>query len=359
MNKKLEYKGRASISNTTGRYEKTQSHSIDDGWGSLDAELPALPTEVIIDNSKSIISYNDSPDIPFDRSINPYRGCEHGCIYCFARPSHTYLGYSAGLDFESRILIKPQAAQLLRQELAKRNYQCAPLALGSNTDPYQPLERQYGLMRAILQILSETRHPLSIVTKSSLIERDIDLLAKMSEQGLVSVFISITTLNRKLARTLEPRATAPERRLETISRLRNAGINTGVMAAPMILGLNDHELERIITAAHDAGALSAEYILLRLPLEVASLFEEWLKQHTPLKADHVLNLLRASRDGELYKADFHDRLRGKGVYADLLKQRFQLICRRLAMDKPMPILRTDLFRKPDVNDKQMRFEFFD
>jgi DNA repair photolyase len=302
--KNIIQKGRGSISNNAGRFEKSSTTAIDDGWGSLDAELPPLQTEIIIDNSRSLINYNDSPDLPFDRSINPYRGCEHGCVYCYARPSHAYLGLSPGLDFESRILIKPNAAQLLRQELAKRNYRCAPLALGSNTDPYQPLERQQRLMRQILEILAETRHPLSIVTKSALIERDIDILSAMSAQGLVAVYLSITTLDRQLARTMEPRAAAPQRRLETLHKLREAGINTGVMVAPMIPGLNDHELENLVTAAQAAGAMSVEYILLRLPLEVAELFAEWLQQHYPLKANHVLNLIKETRDGKLYNANF-------------------------------------------------------
>lgn len=358
MPKPLVYKGRASISNAAGRFEKQSSQADDDGWGNLDADLAPLPTEVIIDSSRSLITYNDSPDIPFDRSINPYRGCEHGCIYCFARPSHAYLGYSPGLDFESRILIKPDAARLLRQELGKRNYQCATLALGSNTDPYQPLERQHQIMRQILEVLAETRHPLSIVTKSALIERDIDLLSTMAQQNLVSVYLSITTLERSLARTLEPRAAAPQRRLETIARLSEAGIPTGVMAAPMIPILNDHELENIIKAAHDAGARSAQYILLRLPLEVADLFQEWLHQHYPLKAEHVMNRVRESRGGKAYDAAFHQRLRGSGSYADLIGQRFRLISKKLALANALPALRTDLFRKPSANG-QMSFDFFD
>ncbi|WP_347989448.1 PA0069 family radical SAM protein [Methylomonas sp. AM2-LC] len=357
--KNIIHKGRGSISNSAGRYEKSSTTAIDDGWSSLDAELPALHTEIIIDTSRSLISYNDSPDLPFDRSINPYRGCEHGCVYCYARPSHAYLGLSPGLDFESRILIKPNAAQLLRQELAKRNYQCAPLALGSNTDPYQPLERQHKLMRQILEILAETRHPLSIVTKSSLIERDIDILSTLSAQGLVSVYLSITTLDRQLARSMEPRAATPQRRLETLNKLREAGINTGVLVAPIIPGLNDHELENLVTAAQAAGAMSVEYILLRLPLEVAELFSEWLQQHYPLKAKHVLNLIKETREGKLYNANFEQRFQGTGAYANLLAQRFRLICKRLAIEKSMPALRTDLFRKPDTNTQQMRFEFFD
>lgn len=358
MPKPLVYKGRGSISNAAGRFEKESGQAEDDGWGCLDAELPPLATEVIVDNSRSLITYNDSPDIPFDRSINPYRGCEHGCIYCFARPTHAYLGYSAGLDFESRILVKPDAVRLLREELGKRNYRCAPLALGTNTDPYQPLERRHRLMRQILEVLAETRHPVSIVTKSALIERDLDLLANMAEQGLVSAYLSITTLDRSLARTLEPRAAAPQRRLETVSRLRDAGIPVGVMVAPVIPVLTDHELEDIVKAAHAAGALSAEYILLRLPLEVADLFEEWLHQHYPLKAEHVMNRVRESRGGKAYDPAFHQRLRGGGNYADLIGQRFRLISKKLGLDSPMPALRTDLFRKPAAGG-QMSFDFFD
>ncbi|MEQ1530760.1 MAG: PA0069 family radical SAM protein [Methylococcales bacterium] len=357
MSKPLVYKGRGSISNSEGRFEKQTSVAGDDGWGSLDAELPMLRTEVILDSSKSIITYNDSPDLPFDRSINPYRGCEHGCIYCFARPSHAYLGYSPGLDFESRILVKPNAARLLRQELSKKNYRAAPLAMGTNTDPYQPLERRHKVMRQILEVLAETRHPLSIVTKSALIERDIDLLAAMAKQNLVSVFLSVTTLERSLARTLEPRAAAPQRRLETIAELHAAGIPVGVMIAPVIPALNDHELESITKAAHSAGARSAAYILLRLPLEVADLFEEWLHRHYPLKAEHVMNLIRQSRGGKTYDPNFQQRQTGTGNYADMLGQRFRLICKRLGLDQPLPELRCDLFRKPDVSG-QMSFDFF-
>lgn len=358
MSRLLIHKGRASLSNVSGRFEKQSVQAEDDGWGSLDADLPALSTEVVVDGSRSLINYNDSPDIPFDRSINPYRGCEHGCIYCFARPTHAYLGYSAGLDFESKILIKPDAARLLREELAGRNYRCAPLALGSNTDPYQPLERQHRLMRQILEVLAETRHPISIVTKSALIERDLDLLSDMAAQSLVSVHLSITTLDRGLARTLEPRATAPHRRLETIGRLSDANIPVGVMVAPLIPVLTDHELEAIVKAAHAAGAQSADYILLRLPLEVAGLFEEWLNRHYPLKAEHIMKRIRDSRGGKAYDAAFHRRLRGSGFYADLIAQRFGLIRKKLGLDKPLSPLRSDLFRKP-AKGGQMSFDFFD
>lgn len=358
MPKPLIYKGRASISNAVGRFEKLNRQAEDDGWGSLDAALPPLPTEVIIDSSKSVITYNDSPDIPFDRSINPYRGCEHACIYCFARPTHAYLGYSAGLDFESKILVKPDAARLLREELAKRSYRCAPLALGTNTDPYQPLERQQRIMRQILEVLSETRHPVSIVTKSALIERDIDILAPMAGQGLVGVYLSITTLDRTLARTLEPRAAAPQRRLEALARLREAGIPVGVMLAPLIPVLTDYELESIVSAAHTAGAQSVQYILLRLPLETADLFAEWLQQNYPLKAEHVMNRVRDSRGGKAYEAAFHQRQTGSGSYADLLAQRFKLITRKLELTGSLPALRSDLFRPPSLGG-QLSFDFFD
>ncbi|OAI12573.1 DNA repair photolyase [Methylomonas koyamae] len=358
MSKPLIYKGRASISNAAGRFEKQSGQAEDDGWGSLNDDLPPLPTEIVVDASKSLITYNDSPDIPFDRSINPYRGCEHGCIYCFARPTHAYLGYSPGLDFETKILVKPNAADLLRAELGKRSYRCAPLALGTNTDPYQPLERQQRIMRGILEVLAETRHPVSIVTKSALIERDIDILAEMAKQGLASVCLSVTTLDRSLARTLEPRASAPQRRLDAVARLRQAGVPVGVMVAPLIPVLTDYELERIVSAAHAAGALSAEYILLRLPLETAELFEEWLQLHFPLKAEHVMNRVRDSRGGKAYDAAFHQRLRGSGSYAELIAQRFALVRKKLGLDRSLPALRSDLFRKPDPSG-QMSFDFFD
>jgi DNA repair photolyase len=358
MTNPLIYKGRGSISNSAGRFEKHSNHAEDDGWGCLEADLPPLPTEIIIDSTRSLINYNDSPDIPFDRSINPYRGCEHGCVYCFARPTHAYLGYSAGQDFETKILLKPDAGSLLREELAKRSYRCAAMALGTNTDPYQPLERQHRLMRQILEVLAETRHPVSIVTKSALIERDLDILADMAAQGLASVYVSITTLDRTLARALEPRAAAPQRRLETLDKLRGAGIPVGVMVAPLIPVLTDYELESIVTASHHAGALSAEYILLRLPLEVADLFEEWLHQHYPLKAEHVMNRIRECRGGKVYDATFHQRQRGSGSYADLIGQRFRLICKKLGLDQSLPPLRTDLFRKPAAGG-QMSFDFFD
>ena len=342
----LHFKGRGPLSNSVGRFEQLGREAIDDGWGNQDSELPPLRTEVILDSSRSIITWNDSPDIPFDRSINPYRGCEHGCTYCFARPTHTYLGYSAGLDFESRILIKPDAAALLRKELGKPNYRCGVMSLGTNTDPYQPVEREYRITRQILEVLSETRHPVAIVTKSALVERDIDLLAPMAAEGIAEVFVSITTLDRTLSRTLEPRAAAPPRRLETLAKLHQAGIPVGVMTAPVIPALNDHDLESILEAAYAAGARRAGYILLRLPHEVAGLFEAWLRQHAPLKADHVMSLIRQSRCGKDYDASFFQRQRGSGLFAELLAKRFQLACKRLGMNLGHQALDTSRFTPP-------------
>jgi len=352
MLRPLLFKGRGTLSNSVGRFEQLGREAIDDGWNNQDEELPPLRTEVIVDSCRSAITYNDSPDIPFDRSINPYRGCEHGCTYCFARPTHTYLGYSAGLDFESRILIKPDAPALLKKELAKPAYRCAAMSLGTNTDPYQPLEREHRITRQILEVLRETHHPVAIVTKSSLVERDIDLLAPMAREGLAEVFMSITTLDRQLSRTLEPRAAAPQRRLETIAALHAAGIPVGVMTAPVIPALNDQDLEAILEAARDAGARRAGYILLRLPLEVAGLFEAWLRQHYPMKADHVMSLVRQSRDGKHNDATFFRRQRGSGQFADLLAQRFKLATRCLGLNLGHRPLDTTLFRPPRESGPQ-------
>ena len=349
----LVFKGRGAASNTVGRFEQINRVDYDDGWGNLDEELAPLATEVILDNTRTIINWNDSPDIPFDRSINPYRGCEHGCTYCFARPTHTYLGYSAGLDFESKILIKPDAAQLLRKELGKPSYICAPIALGTNTDPYQPLEREYRITREILQVLAEHKHPLSIVTKSSMVERDIDILAPMAAEGLARVFISITTLDRHLCRTLEPRAAAPQRRLQTVRALHEAGIPVGVMTAPIIPVLTDTEMESILQQAKEAGASTAGYVLLRLPLEVAPLFEEWLKLHYPLKAEHVMSIVRQSRGGKAYDAAFHQRMRGTGLFADMIAQRFKLITHKLGLNSERTVLNTALFTPPKPQRPQM------
>jgi DNA repair photolyase len=349
--KPLIFKGRGASSNTVSRFDQLERDDFDDGWGTLDEEVPPLRTEVAIDATRTVINYNDSPDISFDRTINPYRGCEHGCIYCYARPSHAYLGLSPGLDFESRLLAKQDAPELLRKELAKPGYRCDPIALGMNTDAYQPIEREYRITRGILEVLAECRHPVSLVTKSSLVERDIDILAPMAEQGLASVYVTITTLDRGIARRLEPRAAAPERRLETLRRLSAAGIPTGVMVAPVIPALTDSEMESILEKASAAGAQGAGYVLLRLPYELVQLFEDWLRLHYPLKAEHVLSLIRQSRGGKLYDASFKSRMKGEGLFADMIAKRFGLACHRLGLNKQRKSLETALFRPPAAQQK--------
>lgn len=341
-------KGRGAISNAGGRFEPATRLATDDGWGSADAPAPLLDSVFLRDSARSAITRNDSPDIPFDRSINPYRGCEHGCIYCFARPSHAYLGLSPGLDFESRIFVKEDAPALLAAELSKPSYRCQPIALGANTDPYQPVERRIALTRRILEVLHDFRHPVSIVTKSALIKRDIDILADMAAQRLARVAVSLTTLDRGLARVLEPRAATPERRLETIAALARAGIPTAVMTAPMIPGLNDAELEQLLEAAARNGARAAGYALLRLPHEIAPLFEEWLSAHAPGKARHVLSLIRQSRGGNASDSRWGKRMTGTGPYADMLRLRFQAACRRLGLNEGRQDrqLDTKAFRPP-------------
>lgn len=356
--KPLVFKGRGTSSNTVGRFEHIDRVDIDDGWDNLELDLPPLRTEVILDSTRTIINYNESPDISFDRSINPYRGCEHGCTYCFARPSHTYLGYSAGLDFESRILIKPEAAALLKKELAKPSYRCAPIAMGTNTDPYQPLERKYGITRQILQVLAEHDHPITIVTKSALIERDLDILGAMATKNLARVFISVTTLDKDICRTLEPRAAAPHRRLLTIARLHDAGVPVGVMTAPIIPVLTDTEMETILTLAQQAGAEHAGYVLLRLPLEVAPLFEEWLNLHFPLKAAHVMSIVKQCRGGKAYDAQFHQRMRGTGLFADMIAQRFRLTTQKLGLNRERKALHTDLFHPPISTATNSQLDLF-
>lgn len=345
-------KGRGATGNPDNRFEACTREAVDDGWGSLDAPLEPLRTTVQTDSARSVIAWNDSPDIPFDRSVNPYRGCEHGCVYCFARPTHAYLGLSPGLDFESRLFYKRDAAELLRGELAKPGYRCAPLALGINTDAYQPLERRMGVTRELLEVLLETRHPLSIVTKSALIERDLDLLAELAQQDLVHVMLSITTLDRNLARALEPRAAAPQRRLETLRRLNEAGVPAGVMVAPLIPVLTDAELESILAAAHAAGARAAGYVLLRLPHEVRDLFRDWLARHRPLAAEHVMNRLRDCRGGRDYDARFGSRMRGEGIFAELIAKRFRKAQRDL--DFPgLPDLDSSAFVAPRRDRRQL------
>ncbi len=325
-------KGRGTISNQQGRFEPHIRHAIDDGWGSADEPAPPLRTTLTPDASRTVIARNKSPDVPFDRSVNPYRGCEHGCVYCFARPTHAYLGLSPGLDFESRLFYKPDAAKLLAAELGKRSYKCDVLAMGTNTDPYQPVERDRRITRSILKVLAAFNHPVGIVTKSALVLRDIDILAPMAEKGLVQVCVSVTTLDRTLARRMEPRAATPARRLDAIRGLSAAGIPTAVLTAPVIPSLNDHEIENILAASADAGAEFAGYILLRLPLEIADLFQEWLAEHAPHKADRVMNLLASMRGGKLYDSAFGQRMKGSGPYAEQIATRFRLACERLGLD---------------------------
>ena len=323
-------KGRGTASNPHNRFATQHVVVADDGWAQ---ELPVVScvTEVRNKTAKSIITRNQSPDLPFDRSLNPYRGCEHGCVYCYARPSHAYWDMSPGLDFETRLIAKTNSAELLAKELSRPGYVCAPINLGANTDPYQPVERQYELTRDVLKVLLDYRHPVTIVTKGSLILRDLDLLSELAQQNLVSVMISLTTLDDDLKRILEPRAAAPAARLRAIRVLHENRVPVGVLCAPMIPMINDRELEHLLEAAEDAGAASAHYILLRLPREVAPLFEAWLQTHFPQRAEHVLSLIRQSRAGELYDSSFGKRLTGEGAFAELLSKRFALAAKRLGL----------------------------
>ncbi len=322
--------------------------------GDEPADESAIPTTLEVERARSIINYNSSPDVPFDRSINPYRGCEHGCSYCFARPSHAWLGLSPGLDFETRLSWKPDAARLLRAELAHPGYRCAPIALGVNTDAYQPVERRLGLTRQILEVLAATRHPVSIITKSALIERDLDLLADLARDRLVHVMFSVTTLDDELARRMEPRAARPARRLEAMARLAAAGVPVGVLFAPLIPALNDHELEGVLEAAHAHGAQAAGYVLLRLPHELRALFTDWLHRHYPGRATHVLSLLEQLRGGRLNDPRFGHRMRGEGVFAELYRQRLRRNCERLGLTARLQHA-FDLSRfKPPVDERQLR-----
>lgn len=345
-------KGRGAGDNPPNRFHDYRREAFDDGWGTLDVAPETVKTELIADNSRSVIVYNQSPDVPFDRSINPYRGCEHGCVYCFARPTHAYLDCSPGLDFETKIFYKPDAASLLRKELARPAYRCRPIALGVNTDAYQPAERGLGITRAILEVLLETRHPVGIVTKSALVERDLDLLGEMAQRDLVHVMVSVTTLDRTLARTMEPRAAAPQRRLEIIRRLRAAGIPVGVLLAPVIPVLNDAEIEQILAAVREAGALTAGYVMLRLPHEVKDLFKNWLQQHAALKAEHVMNRVRDIRGGREYDSQFGSRMHGQGIYAQLIRKRFDTALERLCF-AGMPAFDEHRFRNPGASERQL------
>jgi len=347
------HRGRGAISNTDSRYDAYQREAVDDGWPADDDASCGPATTVSVDATRTVIARNSSPDVPFEQSINPYRGCEHGCVYCFARPTHAYLGLSPGLDFETRLFCKPDAPRLLQAELDRAAYRCQVLALGANTDCYQPVERRWRITRGILETLAAYHHPVSIVTKSALVERDIDVLAPMAESGLVQVNVSVTTLDPALARRLEPRAAAPHRRLQTIERLARAGIPTGVLMAPIIPVLTDAEVEGILRAAAEGGAGSAGYVLLRLPLEVRDLFKEWLQTHAPLKAAHVMSQVRGAREGRENDARFGTRMRGNGAYAELIGRRFDVARRRFGLASSGPALRTDLFRRPARSGDQL------
>ena len=343
-------RGRGALSNREGRFERTRVEVGPDIEPDPDvdplADPPPLATTVTPERTKSILTTNESPDVGFEQSINPYRGCEHGCVYCFARPTHAYLGLSPGLDFETKIFSKPDAATLLRAELERKSYVCRTVALGANTDAYQPIERRLGITRGIVEVLSEHRHPVMIITKSDLVLRDLDLLGPMGEARLAAVMVSVTTLDPALARRMEPRAATPARRLETVRRLTDAGVAVGVLAAPMIPGLNDPELEAIVDAAAAAGAVTAGYVLLRLPHEIKDLFREWLETHYPLKKDRVLGILREMRGGKLYDAAFGDRMRGRGAHAFLLARRFEVALRRTGLGHRDIALDESAFRVP-------------
>ncbi|MFL6833458.1 MAG: PA0069 family radical SAM protein [Xanthobacteraceae bacterium] len=335
-------RGRSAGINPSGRFEPVSRHVFDDGWNSLE-ELPPFKTEVQVEKPRTIITRNESPDISFDRSINPYRGCEHGCVYCFARPTHAFMGLSPGLDFESKLFAKPDAARMLDRELSKPGYQPRTIAIGTNTDPYQPIEKQYRIMREILEVLEARGHPVGIVTKSALVTRDIDILSRMAERGLAKVALSVTTMDRMLARTMEPRASTPTKRLEAIRQLSDAGIPASVMVAPIIPGLTDPEMERILDSARAAGAREAGYVILRLPLEVAPIFKDWLLRHYPDRYRHVMSLIRSMRDGKDYDSEWGKRMKGAGPYAWQIGRRFEIAAKRLGLNVERRQLRTDQF----------------
>ena len=358
-------KGRGATFNPENRFRHDRRESTDDGWRQAPDEEadapPPLKTIVTIQRARSIVSHNDSPDIPFTQSINPYQGCEHGCIYCYARPTHAYLDLSPGIDFETKLYAKPDAAELLRAELAKPGYRCDPIALGTNTDPYQPIEREWKITRSVLELLAEHEHPFTIVTKSALVERDIDVIAPMAAKRMARVFVSITTLDRELARRMEPRAAAPHRRLQAVKTLSDAGIPVGVMVAPIIPQLNDRDLEAILEAAAANGAQSAGWVLLRLPLEVAPLFREWLDVHYPLRAGHIMSLVRQMRGGRDYDSTFGTRMRGSGEFADLIARRFAIACRRFGLNltrREHVGLDVSRFRPPKSDDAARQGDLF-
>lgn len=355
-------KGRGTAWAIAHRYTRQPSESFDDGWGTLDQaaseERVPVATQIIEERVKSILSSNDSPDISFDLSVNPYRGCEHGCIYCFARPTHSYLNMSPGLDFETRIIAKVNAAQKLREAFASRAYEPSLLNIGSATDAYQPIERKLGITRSIIELMAECRHPFSLVTKSSGVERDLDLIAPMAADRLVAVYVSVTSLDADLSRILEPRAASPQRRLRTIEALARAGVPVGVSVSPVIPFINEPELERVLEAAAAAGARSAFSVVLRLPWEVNPLFQQWLEQHFPERAGRVMARVREMRGGKDYKAEFGSRMKGEGVWAQLLGQRFNKACARLGLNKTRTELDLTLFRRPRLAPANGQGELF-
>lgn len=344
--------GRGANRNESGRFERHARVAAHDGW-EIAEELPVLRTEVREERARSLITYNRSPDLPFDRSINPYRGCEHGCIYCFARPSHAYLGLSPGLDFETRLVARPNAPEVLTRELRARSYQVAPLAIGTNTDPYQPLERDRGIMRACLEVLAACNHPVAIVTKGTLVERDIDILAPMASKGLARVGLSVTSLDAGLSRKMEPRVPAPKRRLTTIRRLSEAGIPVRLMVSPVVPALTDPELEAILEAGAEAGADAASWIMLRLPQEVSPLWQAWLAEHYPDRAGRIMARLREMHGGKDYDARWGHRMRGEGAYAEIIAARFRRKARALGLDRKVARLRCDLFARPQQAGDQL------
>jgi DNA repair photolyase len=345
-------RGRGSLSNASGRYEPTARVAFDDGWRSIE-ELPAFETTVTEEKARKIITRNDSPDIGFDRSINPYRGCEHGCVYCFARPTHSYMGLSSGLDFETKLFAKPDAPELLERELSAPNYSPRVIAIGTNTDPYQPIERKYEIMRGVLEVLERAGHPVGIVTKSALVTRDIDILSRMARRNLVKVALSVTSLDSKLARTMEPRAATPSRRIDAIRQLSEAGIPASVMVAPVVPAINDAEIERILDAAHAAGAREAGYVLLRLPLEVRDLFREWVLEHFPDRYRHVFKLIRDMRGGKDYDAKWGERMVGSGPIAWMIGRRFEAACERLGLNRRKLKLTTEHFSPTKKRPQQL------
>lgn len=345
-------RARGAALNMAGRFERLEHVAVDDGWHH-DEPVAPIRTEVAIERPRSIIARNQSPDVPFDRSVNPYRGCEHGCIYCFARPTHSFLGLSPGLDFETRLTAKPDAARVLAVELSRPGYRPAPIAIGTNTDPYQPIEKRYAIMHRILGVLSDFRHPVHVLTKGALIERDADILGAMGAAGLATAGLTVTTLDRGLARAMEPRAAAPERRLATLRRLAAAGCPTRVSIGPVIPGLNDHEIEALLAAAAETGVTGAGYVVLRLPREVGPLFKAWLEEHYPDRAKRVMGLVREMHGGRDYDPAWGRRMKGEGVVAELIGRRFAAACARLGLNRGLKPLRTDLFRVPTIGPEQL------